>query len=194
MERLIPSNFCHDSWPHLTSSCFPMTQVTTGGRASYYVSYRREAFAQIKLPKYSLPKVCTTCVPGPIRQSSGDRLPCWAVEVRSLPGRPLAFGLAYPCLSLSSVFSSQQGMQAGVLISCDSDIQHNLGSFLRGGSERSSNFGVSSEHLFLLQGPHCQVEGQAQNGPGRSTDALCVCAEGAQVSLLKFSLLSTFSC
>uniref|UniRef100_A0A4W2C1J6 Sortilin related VPS10 domain containing receptor 3 n=1 Tax=Bos indicus x Bos taurus TaxID=30522 RepID=A0A4W2C1J6_BOBOX len=31
-------------------------QVTTGGRASYYVSYRREAFAQIKLPKYSLPK------------------------------------------------------------------------------------------------------------------------------------------
>ncbi|KAI4550821.1 hypothetical protein MJT46_018328 [Ovis ammon polii x Ovis aries] len=30
--------------------------VTTGGRASYYVSYRREAFAQIKLPKYSLPK------------------------------------------------------------------------------------------------------------------------------------------
>ncbi|XP_029101458.1 VPS10 domain-containing receptor SorCS3 [Monodon monoceros] len=31
-------------------------QVTTGGRASYYVSYRREAFTQIKLPKYSLPK------------------------------------------------------------------------------------------------------------------------------------------
>ncbi|KAB1270764.1 VPS10 domain-containing receptor SorCS3 [Camelus dromedarius] len=31
-------------------------RVTTGGRASYYVSYRREAFAQIKLPKYSLPK------------------------------------------------------------------------------------------------------------------------------------------
>ncbi|NP_001099837.2 VPS10 domain-containing receptor SorCS3 precursor [Rattus norvegicus] len=31
-------------------------QVTIGGRASYYVSYRREAFAQIKLPKYSLPK------------------------------------------------------------------------------------------------------------------------------------------
>ncbi|KAJ7402000.1 hypothetical protein BTVI_90369 [Pitangus sulphuratus] len=31
-------------------------QVTTGGRATYYVSYRREPFAQIKLPKYSLPK------------------------------------------------------------------------------------------------------------------------------------------
>ncbi|XP_029466602.1 VPS10 domain-containing receptor SorCS3 [Rhinatrema bivittatum] len=31
-------------------------QVTTGGRATYYVSYKREAFAQIKLPKYSLPK------------------------------------------------------------------------------------------------------------------------------------------
>uniref|UniRef100_A0A8C6ZRK8 VPS10 domain-containing receptor SorCS3 n=1 Tax=Nothoprocta perdicaria TaxID=30464 RepID=A0A8C6ZRK8_NOTPE len=32
------------------------TQVTAGGRANYYVSYRREPFAQIKLPKYSLPK------------------------------------------------------------------------------------------------------------------------------------------
>nr|XP_033797596.1 VPS10 domain-containing receptor SorCS3 isoform X2 [Geotrypetes seraphini] len=31
-------------------------QVTAGGRATYYVSYRREVFAQIKLPKYSLPK------------------------------------------------------------------------------------------------------------------------------------------
>uniref|UniRef100_A0A3Q2QQ31 Sortilin related VPS10 domain containing receptor 3 n=1 Tax=Fundulus heteroclitus TaxID=8078 RepID=A0A3Q2QQ31_FUNHE len=31
-------------------------QVPTSGRASYYVSYKREAFIQIKLPKYSLPK------------------------------------------------------------------------------------------------------------------------------------------
>ncbi|XP_040294159.1 VPS10 domain-containing receptor SorCS3 [Bufo bufo] len=31
-------------------------QATSGGRASYFVSYKREAFAQIKLPKYSLPK------------------------------------------------------------------------------------------------------------------------------------------
>ncbi|KAK1166672.1 VPS10 domain-containing receptor SorCS3-like isoform X1 [Acipenser oxyrinchus oxyrinchus] len=31
-------------------------QVTTGGRATYYVSYRREPFIQIKLPKYALPK------------------------------------------------------------------------------------------------------------------------------------------
>ncbi|XP_039337917.1 VPS10 domain-containing receptor SorCS3 isoform X5 [Mauremys reevesii] len=31
-------------------------QVTAGGRANYYVSYKREPFAQIKLPKYSLPK------------------------------------------------------------------------------------------------------------------------------------------
>uniref|UniRef100_A0A6Q2Y5X8 PKD domain-containing protein n=1 Tax=Esox lucius TaxID=8010 RepID=A0A6Q2Y5X8_ESOLU len=31
-------------------------QVTTAGRASYYVSYKREPFLQIKLPKYSLPK------------------------------------------------------------------------------------------------------------------------------------------
>lgn len=53
-----------DLYPHLTFLCFPMIQVTTGGRASYYVSYRREAFAQIKLPKYSLPKVFITCCPG----------------------------------------------------------------------------------------------------------------------------------
>ncbi|KAG7463022.1 hypothetical protein MATL_G00190840 [Megalops atlanticus] len=31
-------------------------QVTTVGRASYYVSYQREGFLRIKLPKYSLPK------------------------------------------------------------------------------------------------------------------------------------------
>ncbi|XP_055363820.1 VPS10 domain-containing receptor SorCS3 isoform X5 [Betta splendens] len=31
-------------------------QVPTSGRATYYVSYRRESFIQIKLPKYSLPK------------------------------------------------------------------------------------------------------------------------------------------
>ncbi|MEQ2205942.1 VPS10 domain-containing receptor SorCS3, partial [Xenoophorus captivus] len=30
--------------------------VPTSGRATYYVSYKREAFIQIKLPKYSLPK------------------------------------------------------------------------------------------------------------------------------------------
>ncbi|KAJ8360220.1 hypothetical protein SKAU_G00167450 [Synaphobranchus kaupii] len=35
---------------------FIFVQVTTAGRASYYVSYQREAFLQIKLPKYSLPK------------------------------------------------------------------------------------------------------------------------------------------
>ncbi|KAA0721962.1 VPS10 domain-containing receptor [Triplophysa tibetana] len=31
-------------------------QVTTTGRASYYVSYQREPFIRIKIPKYSLPK------------------------------------------------------------------------------------------------------------------------------------------
>uniref|UniRef100_A0A3Q1H540 PKD domain-containing protein n=1 Tax=Anabas testudineus TaxID=64144 RepID=A0A3Q1H540_ANATE len=31
-------------------------QVPTSGRATYYVSYKRESFIQIKLPKYSLPK------------------------------------------------------------------------------------------------------------------------------------------
>ncbi|KAM3622591.1 uncharacterized protein V6R79_000720 [Siganus canaliculatus] len=31
-------------------------QVPTSGRATYYVSYKREAFIQTKLPKYSLPK------------------------------------------------------------------------------------------------------------------------------------------
>lgn len=32
-------------------------QLTSGGRPHYYVSYRRNAFAQMKLPKYALPKV-----------------------------------------------------------------------------------------------------------------------------------------
>nr|XP_057942775.1 VPS10 domain-containing receptor SorCS3-like [Doryrhamphus excisus] len=31
-------------------------QVPTSGRATYYVSYKRDVFIQIKLPKYSLPK------------------------------------------------------------------------------------------------------------------------------------------
>uniref|UniRef100_A0A8D3C420 PKD domain-containing protein n=1 Tax=Scophthalmus maximus TaxID=52904 RepID=A0A8D3C420_SCOMX len=31
-------------------------QVPTSGRATYYVSYKRDSFIQIKLPKYSLPK------------------------------------------------------------------------------------------------------------------------------------------
>lgn len=45
---------------HSLSLMFP--QVTAGGRANYYVSYRREPFAQIKLPKYSLPKVSAPSV------------------------------------------------------------------------------------------------------------------------------------
>ncbi|RXM29356.1 VPS10 domain-containing receptor SorCS1 [Acipenser ruthenus] len=35
---------------------YVFVQVTTGGRPAYYVSYRREGFAQMKLPKYTLPK------------------------------------------------------------------------------------------------------------------------------------------
>lgn len=63
-------------------------------------------------------------------------------------------------LDLGSVFSSQQVTQAGVLIFYDSNIQYNLGSFPSSGSERSTGFGVSSEDLFLLQGPYCQIEGR----------------------------------
>ncbi|XP_051561251.1 VPS10 domain-containing receptor SorCS3-like [Myxocyprinus asiaticus] len=35
---------------------YMFVQVTTTGRASYYVSYQREPFVRIKIPKYSLPK------------------------------------------------------------------------------------------------------------------------------------------
>uniref|UniRef100_A0A672L3G4 VPS10 domain-containing receptor SorCS3-like n=1 Tax=Sinocyclocheilus grahami TaxID=75366 RepID=A0A672L3G4_SINGR len=35
---------------------YVFVQVTTTGRASYYVSYQREPFVCIKIPKYSLPK------------------------------------------------------------------------------------------------------------------------------------------
>ena len=34
-----------------------LLQLTSGGRPHYYVSYRRSPFAQMKLPKYALPKV-----------------------------------------------------------------------------------------------------------------------------------------
>ena len=49
-------------WP-VTGAVTPLTafvfalQLTSGGRPHYYVSYRRNAFAQMKLPKYALPKV-----------------------------------------------------------------------------------------------------------------------------------------
>uniref|UniRef100_A0A674IGF2 VPS10 domain-containing receptor SorCS1 n=1 Tax=Terrapene triunguis TaxID=2587831 RepID=A0A674IGF2_9SAUR len=35
---------------------YVFVQLTSGGRPHYYVSYRRNTFAQMKLPKYSLPK------------------------------------------------------------------------------------------------------------------------------------------
>uniref|UniRef100_A0A452VGX4 Sortilin related VPS10 domain containing receptor 1 n=1 Tax=Ursus maritimus TaxID=29073 RepID=A0A452VGX4_URSMA len=35
---------------------YVFVQLTSGGRPHYYVSYRRNAFAQMKLPKYALPK------------------------------------------------------------------------------------------------------------------------------------------
>ncbi|XP_054019358.1 VPS10 domain-containing receptor SorCS1 isoform X3 [Dryobates pubescens] len=35
---------------------YVFVQLTSGGRPRYYVSYRRNAFTQMKLPKYSLPK------------------------------------------------------------------------------------------------------------------------------------------
>ncbi|RLW02309.1 hypothetical protein DV515_00007349 [Chloebia gouldiae] len=35
---------------------YVFVQLTSGGRPHYYVSYRRSPFAQMKLPKYSLPK------------------------------------------------------------------------------------------------------------------------------------------
>ena len=56
---------CHSRlfflWP-VTVRVAPLTfvfiiQLTSGGRPHYYVSYRRNAFAQMKLPKYALPKV-----------------------------------------------------------------------------------------------------------------------------------------
>ncbi|XP_059955825.1 VPS10 domain-containing receptor SorCS1 isoform X4 [Mesoplodon densirostris] len=35
---------------------YVFVQLTSGGRPHYYVSYRKNAFAQMKLPKYALPK------------------------------------------------------------------------------------------------------------------------------------------
>ncbi|XP_035258745.1 VPS10 domain-containing receptor SorCS3 isoform X1 [Anguilla anguilla] len=45
-----------DSNSLVIQDSYVFIQVTTAGRASYYVSYQREPFMRIKLPKYSLPK------------------------------------------------------------------------------------------------------------------------------------------
>ncbi|XP_038267188.2 VPS10 domain-containing receptor SorCS1 isoform X2 [Dermochelys coriacea] len=45
-----------DSDSLIVQDDYVFVQLTSGGRPHYYVSYRRNAFAQMKLPKYSLPK------------------------------------------------------------------------------------------------------------------------------------------
>ena len=57
-------------------------------------------------------------------------------------------------VNLGSVFPSQQDTQARVLISYDSNIQYNLGSFPRTGSERNTSFEISSVGPYLSQGPY----------------------------------------
>ncbi|XP_038677600.1 VPS10 domain-containing receptor SorCS1-like isoform X3 [Scyliorhinus canicula] len=53
-SRPFPGHIDHNSL--VVQDDYVFAQVTTGGRVTYYVSYRRESFAQMKLPKYSLPK------------------------------------------------------------------------------------------------------------------------------------------
>uniref|UniRef100_A0ABM5G1Z2 VPS10 domain-containing receptor SorCS1 isoform X1 n=1 Tax=Pogona vitticeps TaxID=103695 RepID=A0ABM5G1Z2_9SAUR len=45
-----------DSDSLIVQDDYVFVQLTSGGRPHYYVSYRRNAFAQMKLPKYALPK------------------------------------------------------------------------------------------------------------------------------------------
>ncbi|KAG7267824.1 hypothetical protein CRUP_017368, partial [Coryphaenoides rupestris] len=59
-EHVTPSrcSVCHmqSSAVHREQQELPIPGVPTSGRAKYYVSYKRDTFIQIKLPKYSLPK------------------------------------------------------------------------------------------------------------------------------------------
>ncbi|KAJ6669087.1 hypothetical protein lerEdw1_007896 [Lerista edwardsae] len=45
-----------DSDSLIVQDDYVFVQLTSGGQPHYYVSYRRNAFAQMKLPKYALPK------------------------------------------------------------------------------------------------------------------------------------------
>ncbi|XP_041123458.1 VPS10 domain-containing receptor SorCS3-like [Polyodon spathula] len=56
LDRSHPFPGYIDSSSLVVQDEYMFIQVTTGGRATYYVSYRRETFIQIKLPKYALPK------------------------------------------------------------------------------------------------------------------------------------------
>ncbi|XP_055502953.1 VPS10 domain-containing receptor SorCS1-like isoform X1 [Leucoraja erinacea] len=53
-SKLFPGYIDHNSL--VVQDDYVFAQVTSGGRVTYYVSYRREDFAEMKLPKYSLPK------------------------------------------------------------------------------------------------------------------------------------------
>ena len=99
-----------------------VTKVTKSGRASYFVSYMRESFKQMKLPKYCLPKVSNKdfqlsqekvflfwipCFPYPCR-GQATQLIC---EEVSQCFESLLCSLACPCHSLHlSVFLMLQDM------------------------------------------------------------------------------------
>ncbi|XP_043569021.1 VPS10 domain-containing receptor SorCS3-like isoform X1 [Chiloscyllium plagiosum] len=53
-SKLFPGYIDHNSL--VVQDDYVFAQVTSGGRVTYYVSYRRQSFTQMKLPKYSLPK------------------------------------------------------------------------------------------------------------------------------------------
>lgn len=78
--ELLPSTqamfFC-DRSHHSSSSAYSPAlafQLTSGGRPHYYVSYHRNAFAQMKLPKYALPKVRSDFTMAAAPWLSGSRL------------------------------------------------------------------------------------------------------------------------
>uniref|UniRef100_A0A8C9VMM7 Sortilin related VPS10 domain containing receptor 3b n=1 Tax=Scleropages formosus TaxID=113540 RepID=A0A8C9VMM7_SCLFO len=54
--RTYPFRGSIDTSSLVVQDSYVFIQVTTAGRASYYVSYQRRPFQKIRLPKYSLPK------------------------------------------------------------------------------------------------------------------------------------------
>ncbi|KAL4625023.1 VPS10 domain-containing receptor SorCS3-like [Arapaima gigas] len=55
-DRTFPFHSHIDTSSLVVQDSYVFLQVTTAGRASYYVSHQREPFLKIRLPKYALPK------------------------------------------------------------------------------------------------------------------------------------------
>lgn len=63
MQFLIREVRARQETEPLRSTFLPARQATSANRTKYYVSFRRNDFVQMKLPKYALPKVRGLLIP-----------------------------------------------------------------------------------------------------------------------------------